>query len=150
MIVISHTNCLEVGHCGSRLMVLNRLLNRLELPFLFSSVLWIRNENRGQFYLKEGQNFQFCHLSSQILIKFCSNVFTNKKQKWAKLFNLTLNGSWDIGFWNLDNFRAFSSEIHSFKFSIPNEIVTTWVLLGQSSWKFVPLYFCWWGIQKSH
>ena len=41
----------------------------------------------------KGQNFQFCHPSSQILIKFCSNVPTNKKQKWAKFFHLTLNGS---------------------------------------------------------
>ena len=78
------------------------------------------------------------------------NVLTNKKQKWAKFFHLTLNGSWDISFWNLHNFRAFFSEIHHFKFSIFNKIVITWVLWGQSSWKLAPLYFFRWGIQKSH
>ena len=31
--------------------------------------------------VKEGQNFQFCHSSSQILIKFRSNVTTSEKQK---------------------------------------------------------------------
>ena len=76
------------------------------------------------------QNFQFCHPSSQILIKFCWNVPNNKKreQKWANFFHLTLNGSWDISFWNLGNFRAFFSEICYFEFSVSNEIVITWVL----------------------
>ena len=101
----------------------------------------------GWFHVNEGQP---CHPYSQILITFCSNVPTYKKQKWAKFFHLTLNGSWDISFWNLDNFRAFFSEIHHFKFSIFNKIVITWVLWGQSSWKLAPLYFFGWGIQKSH
>ena len=39
--------------------------------------------------------------------KFCSNVSTYEKQKWAKFFHLTLNGFWDISFWNLGNFKAF-------------------------------------------
>ena len=60
--------------------------------------------SKGRFYVKKGQNFEFCHPSSQ---RFCSNVLTNKKQKWATLFHVTLNASWDIGFWNLGNFRAF-------------------------------------------
>ena len=51
----------------------------------------------GWFYVKERHHFQFCHPSSQILIKFWSNV-PNKKQKRANFFHLTLNGSWDIGF----------------------------------------------------
>ena len=78
------------------------------------------------------------------------NVPTSKKQKWAKFFHLTLNGSWDINFWNLQNFRAFFWEIHHFKFSVFNKIVITWVLWGQYSWKSAPLYFFEWGIQKSH
>ena len=41
----------------------------------------INNNIYGQFYVKEGPHFQFCHPSSQILIKFCSNFPTNKKQK---------------------------------------------------------------------
>ena len=50
-----------------------------------------------------------CHPYSQILIKFCSNVPSYKKQKCAKLFHLLLYSSWDIKFWNLGNFRAFLS-----------------------------------------
>ena len=42
---------------------------------------WDGIKSVGRFYMKEGQNFQFYHSSSQILIKFCSNVPTNKKQK---------------------------------------------------------------------
>ena len=78
----------------------------------------------GQFHINEGQP---CHPYSQILIKFCSNVPTYKKQKWAKFLHLTLNGSWDVDFSNLGNFRVFFPEIHHFKFSVPNEIVITWV-----------------------
>ena len=62
--------------------------------------------------------------------------------------NLTLSGSWDIGFWNLGNFRAFFSEICHFELSISNEIVITWVLYDQSSWKLAPLYF--FGKIKNH
>ena len=60
--------------------------------------------NIGWFHVNEGQP---CHPCSQILIKLCSNVPTYKKQKWAIFFHLTLNSSWDIGFWNLGNFRTF-------------------------------------------
>ena len=73
-------------------------------------------------------------------LKFWSNF----AQKWAKIFHLTLNSFWDI------SFRVFFSEICHFEFSISNEIVITWVLYGQSSWKFAPLYFLGRGIQKSH
>ena len=73
---------------------------------------------------------KFSILSSIVsdLIKFCSNVPANKKQKWAKFLHLTLNCSWDIGFWNVGNFTAFFSDIYHFEFSISNEIVITWVL----------------------
>ena len=84
------------------------------------------------------------------LIKYCSNLPTYKKQKWANFFPLNLHGSWDISIWNLHNFRVFFSEICYFEFSVSNEIVITSVLQYQSSWKFAPLYFFGWGIQKSH
>ena len=66
------------------------------------------------------------------ILRFWSNFaqmflpIRNKSEQ--KNFRETLNGFWDIDFWNLSNFRAFFSEIHHFEFSVSNEIVITWVL----------------------
>ena len=81
----------------------------------------------GRSYVR-GTKFSILSSIVSDLIKFCSNVPANKKQKWAKFLHLTLNCSWDIGFWNVGNFTAFFSDIYHFEFSISNEIVITWVL----------------------
>ena len=92
------------------------------MKFLLTDKKHFIQLKKGWFHVNEGQPH---HPYSQILINLCSNVPTYEKQKWAKVFRLTLNGSWDISFWNLGNFRTFFSEIRHFEFSVSNEIVIT-------------------------
>ena len=102
-----------------------KLFENTKICIHLFQMIFSKTFNSGWFHINEVQP---CHPYSQILIKFCSNIPTYKKQKWAKFFHLTLNVSWDIGFWNLGNFRAFFSEIRHFQFSVSNEIVISWVL----------------------
>ena len=105
---------------------LDQFLQAFFLKKFHDSIWWV--PHLWAITCQRGTKFSISSPILSDLIKSCSNVPANKKQKWAKFLHLTLNCSWDIGFWNVGNFTAFFSDIYHFEFSISNEIVITWVL----------------------